>query len=114
MVFSSEKGQHKYSKEFFLGFATGVMIAASIWSLLIPAIEEASEKGWPGWIPAGGLNLRYRIPDSDGQPASHLHLGETKPEGLSSSWKRTTLLVLLSLFIISRGNGRRRFLRLSG
>ncbi len=41
------------SKEFFLGFAAGVTIAASIWSLLIPAIEEASEKGWPvGSLPA--------------------------------------------------------------
>ena len=37
-----------------LGFAAGVMIAASMWSLLIPAIEEAQELGLPGWLPAAG------------------------------------------------------------
>ena len=38
----------------FLGFAAGVMIAASVWSLLIPAIEEAEESGVPGYLPATG------------------------------------------------------------
>ncbi|MEG0339765.1 MAG: ZIP family metal transporter, partial [Oscillospiraceae bacterium] len=38
----------------FLGFAAGVMIAASVWSLLIPAIEMAQEQGHIGWIPAAG------------------------------------------------------------
>lgn len=38
----------------FLGFAAGVMIAASVWSLLIPAIEEAESAGQIGWIPAAG------------------------------------------------------------
>ena len=38
----------------FLGFAAGVMIAASVWSLLIPAIEKAEELGKIGWIPAAG------------------------------------------------------------
>ena len=38
----------------FLGFAAGVMIAASVWSLLIPAIEQAEELGQIGWIPAAG------------------------------------------------------------
>lgn len=38
----------------FLGFAAGIMIAASVWSLLIPAIEEANSQGYPGWIPAAG------------------------------------------------------------
>ena len=37
-----------------LGFAAGVMIAASMWSLLIPAIEKAQEMGLPGWLPAAG------------------------------------------------------------
>ena len=37
-----------------LGFAAGVMIAASMWSLLIPAIEQAQASGIPGWLPAGG------------------------------------------------------------
>ena len=38
----------------FLGFAAGVMIAASVWSLLIPSIEMAGEQGVPGWLPAAG------------------------------------------------------------
>ena len=38
----------------FLGFAAGVMIAASVWSLLIPAMEEAQAAGVAGWLPAGG------------------------------------------------------------
>lgn len=38
----------------FLGFAAGVMIAASVWSLLMPAIEQAEEAGQIGWIPAAG------------------------------------------------------------
>lgn len=38
----------------FLGFAAGVMIAASMWSLLIPAIEEAEAMGMVGWVPAAG------------------------------------------------------------
>lgn len=79
----------------FLGFAAGVMIAASVWSLLIPAIEEAEANGQIGWIPAAGgfilggvfLLLMDRL-------MPHLHLGEKHPEGLSSSFKRTTLLVL--------------------
>ena len=37
-----------------LGFAAGIMIAASVWSLLIPAIEMAEEQGTTGWIPAAG------------------------------------------------------------
>ena len=37
-----------------LGFAAGVMIAASMWSLLIPAIERAQQAGTPGWLPAAG------------------------------------------------------------
>ena len=85
---------HEGVQRVFLGFAAGVMIAASVWSLLIPAIEDAEAQGWIGWIPAAGgfvlgalflLLLDSLIP--------HLHLGENQPEGMSSSLKRTTLLV---------------------
>lgn len=94
MVFFFQKKVSTNTQKIFLGFAAGVMIAASIWSLLIPAIEEATEKGWPGWLPAAGgliLGAAFLILMDSFLP--HLHLGETKPEGLSSSWKRTTLLV---------------------
>lgn len=94
MVFFFRKKASTNIQRIFLGFAAGVMIAASIWSLLIPAIEEATEKGWPGWLPAaGGLVLGAAFLILMDSLLPHLHLGESKPEGLSSSWKRTTLLV---------------------
>ena len=79
----------------FLGFAAGVMIAASVWSLLIPAIEEAEAAGGPGWLPAAGgflLGAAFLLGLDSLMP--HLHAGAKKPEGHSSHWKRTTLLVL--------------------
>lgn len=80
-----------------LGFAAGVMIAASFWSLLNPAIQMAEESGTPSWIPAvvgflsGGafLLLVDKI-------LPHLHLGLSidKAEGIKTSWHRSVLLVL--------------------
>lgn len=78
----------------FLGFAAGVMIAASVWSLLIPAIEEAEQKGQIGWIPAAGgfiLGILFLMGLDSLLP--HLHPGSSEPEGMATSWKRTTLLV---------------------
>ncbi len=80
-----------------LGFAGGVMIAASFWSLLAPAIEMAQGMGLPGWLPAaagfmlGGLFLR--LVD---QLLPHLHPGLKKgqAEGIKTTWQRSTLLVL--------------------
>ena len=80
-----------------LGFAAGVMIAASFWSLLNPAIEMAEEGGTPGWIPAvvgflsGGAFL-YGIDKT----LPHLHLGFPRKdaEGIKTSWHRSVLLVL--------------------
>ncbi|MBN1303250.1 MAG: ZIP family metal transporter [Anaerolineales bacterium] len=81
-----------------LGFAAGVMIAASFWSLLAPAIEMASETGsLPPWIPAvigfllGGVFLW-----SIDQILPHLHLGfeTSNAEGIKTTWQRSILLVL--------------------
>lgn len=44
----------KLMHHIFLGFAAGVMVAASVWSLLNPAIEQAEAQNIPGWIPAAG------------------------------------------------------------
>ena len=82
------------SQRIFLGFAAGVMIAASVWSLLNPAIEQAEELGQIGWIPAAGgflLGVAFLIALDTLLP--HLHPGDSEPEGLASSWQRTTLLV---------------------
>lgn len=80
-----------------LGFAAGVMIAASFWSLLAPAIDMAEEAGSIPWIPpvigflAGGVFLWLAdilMP--------HLHAGpsDQEPEGIKTSWRRSILLVL--------------------
>lgn len=54
MVFLFRKQSSRSLQRVLLGFAAGVMIAASMWSLLIPAIEEAEAMGMPGWLPAAG------------------------------------------------------------
>lgn len=94
-VFFLKSDIHENMQRIFLGFAAGVMIAASVWSLLIPAIEEAEANGQVGWVPAaGGFALGGAFLLLMDRLMPHLHLGEKNPEGLSSSFKRTTLLVL--------------------
>ncbi len=80
-----------------LGFAAGVMIAASYWSLLAPAIEMSAGKSIPSWFPAlvgfivGGIFLR-----GIDKILPHLHLGFPieEAEGIKTSWQRSTLLIL--------------------
>ncbi|MGI5958008.1 MAG: ZIP family metal transporter [Massiliimalia sp.] len=95
MVFLFRKTMSGMVQRVFLGFAAGVMIAASIWSLLIPGIEQAEEAGMIGWIPAAGgfiLGIGFLMLLDGILP--HLHLDAKQPEGVSSNWKRTTLLML--------------------
>jgi len=84
-----------------LGFAAGVMIAASFWSLLAPAIEMAEASGLPAWLPAaagfllGGLFLRVV---DDMLPRIHCCIsgfsGSEKAGGIKTGWHRVTLLIL--------------------
>jgi ZIP family zinc transporter len=80
-----------------LGFAAGVMIAASYWSLLSPAIEMANGLGIMPWMPAtvGFLLGGFFIWLID-RILPHLHLGfpTEKAEGIHTSWKRSVLLVM--------------------
>jgi len=80
-----------------LGFAAGVMIAASYWSLLAPAIEMAENSGIPAWIPAtvGFLMGGVFLWTAD-KLIPHLHLGfpMNEAEGIHTSWRRSILLVL--------------------
>ena len=88
------RSERKLMHHIFLGFAAGVMVAASVWSLLNPAIEQAAEQGVPGWIPAaGGFLLGVFFLMALDSLLPHLHPGADDPEGLPSGWKRTTLLV---------------------
>lgn len=80
-----------------MGFAAGVMIAASFWSLLAPAIEMASADGRPAWLPAtvGFLLGGFFLWGVD-QLLPHLHVGYPleEAEGIKTSWQRSILLVL--------------------
>ena len=80
-----------------LGFACGVMIAASYWSLLAPAIEMSRESGLPAWMPPaiGFLSGAFFLRGVD-RLLPHLHLGfpPTRAEGIKTTWQRTTLFVL--------------------
>lgn len=80
-----------------LGFAAGVMIAASFWSLLAPAIAMAEESGTPSWMPALiGFMLGGGFLFMVDQVIPHLHLGypTSEAEGIKTSWQRSILLVL--------------------
>lgn len=94
VVFFFRKQLKDSVQRIFLGFAAGVMIAAAVWSLLIPAIEEAEEQGQIGWLPAaGGFCLGVLFLLLLDQILPHLHIGGKKPEGLESSFQRSTLLL---------------------
>ena len=95
MVFLMRNKINNKVEKLLLGFASGVMIAASVWSLLIPAIDMAEESGKIAWVPATvgfllGI-LFLLILDS---LIPHLHLKSDEPEGIKSNLKKTTMMVL--------------------
>lgn len=80
-----------------LGFAGGVMVAASYWSLLAPAIELSAGKGVPAWVPAVvGFSAGAGFLRGIDKVLPHLHLGfpTEEAEGIKTGWRRSTLLVL--------------------
>jgi ZIP family zinc transporter len=80
-----------------LGFAAGVMIAASFWSLLAPALEMAADGPLPEWIPAAaGFLLGGAFLWGVDRVLPHLHLGLPieEAEGLRTGWQRSILLVM--------------------
>lgn len=88
VVFFFRKKVNIGIQRIFLGFAAGVMIAASIWSLLIPAIDQAEKAGGIGWIPAAGgfvLGILFLVGLDSLLP--HLHPGAKDPEGVPSSFR---------------------------
>ena len=89
------KSMNRVVLDGMLGFTGGVMVAASFWSLLAPAIEMSAGDGFVKVIPAalGFLLGAFFIFGLD-KVLPHLHLNFKETEGIKSPWQRTTLLVL--------------------
>ena len=95
MVFFMKNKIRPSVQKLLLGFAAGVMMAASVWSLLIPSMDMAAEQGKIEWLPAligfllgiGFLLLLDTI-------IPHLHLNSKKPEGIKAKLKNEIMLVL--------------------
>ena len=89
-----EKTASKMQKT-LLGFASGVMVAAAVWSLLIPAIEFSEQGGGLGWMPASvGFLIGMAFMLALDHFTQHLHLNSATPEGMPSSLGRSTMLML--------------------
>lgn len=91
------KNFNKKLMDGMLGFAAGVMIAASYWSLLAPSIEMAEEMNMIPWVPAAvGFILGGGFLWGVDKVLPHLHLGfpMEEAEGIKTGWRRTILLVL--------------------
>ena len=95
MVFFMRKEMNERLQKMLLGFASGVMIAASVWSLLIPAIDMAEQKGGIPWLPpAVGFLLGMGFLLVLDTLTPHLHFTDEEPEGVPAHLKKTTMLVL--------------------
>ena len=94
MVFLMKNKMSQKVEKILLGFASGVMIAASVWSLLIPSIEMAETQGKVAWIPAAiGFLLGIVFLLILDSVIPHMHLESEKPEGIKSKLKKTTMMV---------------------
>ena len=95
MVFFMKNKINNKVEKTLLGFASGVMVAASVWSLLIPSIDMANEQKIIAWLPATiGLLLGILFLLVLDSIIPHLHLKSTQPEGIKSKLKKTTMMVL--------------------
>lgn len=95
MVFFLREEIKPWLQKLLLGFASGVMIAASVWSLLIPSINMATDSGGVEWLPAvvGFLAGMFALLLLDSL-VPHLHLDSSTPEGVKSDFGRSAMLVL--------------------
>ena len=94
-VFFLKRQIHPLVQKALLGFASGVMVAAAVWSLLIPAMDQSAHLGRLAFLPAAvGFLLGMAFLLLMDQLVPHLHLGSEKAEGPNSSFKRLTMLVL--------------------
>ena len=95
MVFFLRGEMPSWVQKLLLGFASGVMIAASVWSVLIPSIDMAAEMGQTEWMPAvlGFLAGMFSLLLFD-SVVPHVHLDSSEPEGVKSGLGRSSMLVM--------------------
>lgn len=94
-VFLMKKDMSPLLQKSLLGFASGVMVAASVWSLIIPSMEMGADKGTWSVMPAAvGFLLGIGFLLFIDEITPHLHLGTSQPEGPHSRLSRTTMLAL--------------------
>ena len=91
LVFFLAGEPHPRFQRALLGFAAGVMTAASVWSLLLPAIDQASQGALPGWVPAaGGMLTGVAFLAALDALLPRLRRGR---QAMTASWRQTTLLM---------------------
>ena len=89
------KSMSRMALDGMLGFTGGVMVAASFWSLLSPAIEMSAGEGFVKVMPAAiGFGLGALFIFGLDKILPHIHINFKKSEGIKTPWRRTTLLVL--------------------
>lgn len=94
-VFFMKRDMPERLQKALLGFASGVMVAASVWSLLIPSIDMSHGEGAMRVVPAAVgflLGMGFLLLIDELTP--HLHVGSNKPEGLKARLSRTAMLAL--------------------
>lgn len=95
MVFFMRDVLNEALQKILMGFAAGVMIAASVWSLIIPSIEMAEAQGLIEWMPAViGFLMGILFLLLLDRIIPHLHVNEEVPEGPKADLNKTTMLVL--------------------
>jgi ZIP family zinc transporter len=95
LVFFMKNTLNEKIEKILLGFAAGVMIAASIWSLIIPSINMSEELGKLSFIPASVgflLGIFFLLIIDTFTP--HMHINSDEPEGVKSNFKKSTMLLL--------------------
>ena len=93
-VFFMKKDLKDTVKKLLLGFASGVMVAASIWSLLIPSLNESASMGSFSWVPAAiGFLLGILFLLALDSIIPHLHPSHDQPEGMKSNLHKSSMLV---------------------
>lgn len=93
MVFFLKNDMSPRLEKLLLGFAAGVMIAASVWSLIMPGIEMSAEAGGTGWMPAAGgflAGIAFLLLLDTFVP--HLHLESDTPEGVKTKLGKNAML----------------------